>query len=109
MSNFEIINGVRCRMVEPEQLQKDSKFPCAVRPINDKSKKGSYNRWTNRHLLKYIEIINSTAKMADGTPDGYMPYCDHLGGINIEVVEIIGYPEAEMVQELVETPQGGGE
>ena len=86
---FEQINGQLCRMVEPTPLTPESNFPCVVRLVNDKSKRGGYNRWTHRHLLKCVDIIECVSAK------WYMPVTSRLGGINIEVIEIIGYPVAD--------------
>ena len=93
MTNIQTINGISCCMVSPIQLTKESIFPCAVRLINDGSQRGKYNRWENRHYLKDIEIIDGLREEPNGRVSGYMPStAGRLAGINIEVVEIIGYP-----------------
>lgn len=89
MIKFETINGTLCRMVEPTPLQLDSPMPCVVRYIQDCSPMGRYLK------RKYAMVINTVAKVSRIGADGRAYSSDKSFVEEVEVLEIIGYPEAE--------------
>ncbi len=85
---FETINGTLCRMVEPEPLTDDVKFPCVVRMIQDDSPMGRNNDfYATSHLLAHIEIINGLDAIHFVRWQGSKTYYSRF--------EIIGYPVEE--------------
>jgi hypothetical protein len=83
---FEIINGTLCRMVEPEPLTEESKFPCVVRLIQDDSPMGKYNALKGATMLGMVWLAT-----------GQNCYTVHINGMlhdRIFCYEIIGYPVA---------------
>jgi hypothetical protein len=88
MIKFETINGQICRMVEPEPLTNDVKFPCVVRMIQDDSPMGRNNDfYATSHLLAHIEIINGLDAIHFVRWQGSNTHYSRF--------EIIGYPVAD--------------
>ncbi len=82
---FETINNQLCRIVEPEPLTEESKFPCVVRLIQDDSPMGRNNDfYATSHLLAHIEIINCLDATHFVRWQGSKTYYSRF--------EIIGYP-----------------
>ena len=81
---FETINGQLCRMVEPEPLTPDSKFPCLVQLIQDDSPMGRYNALKGKTMIDMVWLAT-----------GQNCYTVHINGMlhdRIFCYEIIGYP-----------------
>jgi hypothetical protein len=96
MIRFETINDTLCRMVDPEPLMPDSKFPCVVRLYHGNDRLGGYiaNAYPNssRHAPNYCIGINK---------DNLVMF-DHNSEIGAVfdtryyyLFEIIGYPVAD--------------